>query len=67
MYDFDYQGGEITYNRPELEKESDNGLVLKTVSTRVSGQADCKAARGLMSWFLGEKMRTLWSSHNFGR
>lgn len=45
MYDFDYQGVEITYNCPELEKESDNGPVLKTVSTRVSGQPDCKATR----------------------
>lgn len=45
MYDFDYQGVEITYNCPELEKESDNRPVLKTVSTRVSGQPDCKATR----------------------
>lgn len=46
MYDFDYQGGEITYNCPELEKESDNGPVSKTVSTRVSGQPDHKATGG---------------------
>lgn len=45
MYDFDYQRGEITYNCPELEKESNNGPVSKTVSTRVSGQPDRKARR----------------------
>lgn len=45
MYDFDYQGGKITYNCPELEKERDNGPVVKRVSTHVSGQPDCKATR----------------------
>lgn len=40
-----HQGGEITYNCPELEKERDNGPVMKRVSTHVSGQPDCKATR----------------------